>query len=126
MVPSGNDHHNETDHDDKNETIKNDTKPAEEPVKPLEPPVKPIQPVKPVPTPLIIKPIPEDKDITNFFDKLQGNEYSHSDRFLEFKLGGPKDFNSKWLGAEFSLDFFTGLMFGDFPYFSQDVYQSDV
>ena len=57
---------------------------------------------------------------------LSGNQYSHGVRFIDWLNTDPRSEGSKWLGTEFTLDGFAGLLFGDFPYHSAETYKADV
>jgi hypothetical protein len=84
---------------------------------------------------IVIKPLPQPRpspprvkpNITDFFDFLQGNQFTHSNRIFDWQLtGGPKDPISKWFGSELSLDYFGGLLMGNMPFHSPEVYYADV
>jgi hypothetical protein len=80
------------------------------------------------------------QDISDFFDILQGNKFTHEGRLFDWVLNRPVDEsaddhhssftsiigNNNILAAEVSVDFFLGMIAGNFPYFSSEVYSSDV
>lgn len=56
-----------------------------------------------------------------FFDQVEGNKYSQSFRLMEWNKTVPG-----MISVEQSFDYFGGLLMGDFPFWSQYVYRSDV
>jgi hypothetical protein len=56
----------------------------------------------------------------SIFDTHPGNKYSRNGRLFDHRV------NSHALKYEASVDYFSGLLFGLFPYYSPDVYRADV
>ena len=67
---------------------------------------------------------PKPKPDNDFFDYLQGNKYTHGNQLLHWTsnlTAAPSMFDH-----EFSLDYFVGLLGGEFPYHNKEIYHSDV
>lgn len=45
---------------------------------------------------------------------------------MELKYPKRDNVKSKWFATEFAIDFFSGMLIGDFPYHSIDIYMADV
>ena len=88
---------------------------------------------------------PDERDNNStFFDKIMGNKLSHANRIFEWNSSDisakkllPKDidylgiqdylkFILNFIKFETSLDYFGGITFGNFPYYSPEVYRANV
>jgi hypothetical protein len=73
-----------------------------------------------VPIPIMIEAELHQAPENQFFDVVQGNKYTHVNRIFDLS----HNFEGI-LKNEFSLDWFGGLIFGDFPLF-KEMYGADV
>ena len=73
-----------------------------------------------MPIPIVISKEVHKAPRNQFFDLIKGNKYTHTNRILDLA----HNFDGI-LQNEFSLDWFGGLIFGDFPFF-KDMYGADV
>ena len=61
-----------------------------------------------------------EQSSNSIFDVVPGNQFSHFGRFADYRV------NSGALKVEASIDYFTGILFGNFPYHSPEVYRAVV